>query len=148
VQAIGVLPSTGMRRVALSIAVLVVTLFGVQAVAQTSKARADSCFWSGSEWLCEWVRPNLAPNTAAFFSAPGGNNLRNWISGRVNDGHGGSVTQKCVHIRRGSDGADFQIACGGGLQGAFVPAFAKPGYLFVRHGAPGARTIIGGGSSP
>lgn len=126
--------------------VLTVLLFGIHAATQASEARADYCEPSGGGTLCLWASVNLAPNTPRWFSAPGGNNLRNWIAATVGDGHGGSVTAKCVHIMRGSDGYTIQVACGSGSPGNPIPAYMRPGYLFIRHGAAGPRNLSGAGS--
>lgn len=111
----------------------------------TASASAGTCGWLGY-WSCDWVNSNLAPNTADWFEA--GENLRNWNSGAVNGwDHGGTtVTQKCVHVVRGSDGAQAQVACGAGYQSAGIGGAWQPGYLFIRHGASGNRALIGRGT--
>lgn len=129
-----------------TVSVLVAVLFSAHAATQASEARADYCEPSGGGYLCLWASENLPPNTPRWFSAPGGNNLRNWIAATVGDGHGGSVTAKCVHIMRGSDGYTIQVACGSGTPGNPIPAYMRPGYLFIRHGAPGPRHLAGAGS--
>lgn len=120
--------------------------FAFAGIAQTGAASASPglCGWVGY-WDCHWVNTNLAPNVADWFEA--GENLRNWFSGGVNgwDEGGTLVTQKCVHVVRGSDGAQAQVACGAGFQSGGIGGAWQPGYLFIRHGAPGPRSLIGKG---
>jgi hypothetical protein len=136
-----------LRQFALLVALGAVLILGLQAAVQAASAEADYCEPSGGTTLCLWASINLPAGQERWFQAPGGNNLRNWIAASVGDAYGGSVTQKCVHIMR-SDGARFQIACGSGTPGNAVAGYMDPGYLFIRHGAPGPRSISGAGTSP
>jgi hypothetical protein len=122
-------------------------LFVAQASGRVEVASADQCVPNGGNFLCSW-EANIAPSTFRFFSAPGGNNLRNWIQAGVGDQNGGSVANKCVEIQRGSDGAQTPVACGSGFPSAGVPGGFDPGFLFIVHFASGARTITGAGTSP
>lgn len=112
---------------------------------ETASASPGSCSWQGY-WTCGWINTNLAPGVADWFEA--GNNLRPWYTASINGyDHGGyTVTQKCVHVVRGSDGAQAQVACGWGAQSGGIGGAWQPGYLFMRHGAPGPRSLIGRGN--
>lgn len=112
----------------------------------TSSAAADSCHATGGNWQCGWEQKNLAPATPRWFQAE--NTLRNWLYGVVWDGYEGTVAAKCIHIQRGSDSYREQIACGSGMPEGYVPGYMDPGYLFIRHGASGPRTLGGGAYSP
>lgn len=119
-------------------------LFMSHSLSQADTAQADSCSF-GTVWSCGWPTPPewIAPATPRYFQAE--NTLRNWMEAQVSDVHGGTVAQKCVHIKRGSDGYTEQIVCGSGYPGLKpIPSYMRPGYVFVRHGASGARTIQGG----
>jgi hypothetical protein len=124
-----------------------VACFALAGLAQTETASASpgSCSWQGY-WTCGWINTNLAPGVADWFEA--GNNLRPWYAASINGyDHGGyTVTQKCVHVVRGSDGAQAQVACGWGTQSGGIGGAWQPGYLFMRHGASGPRSLIGRGN--
>jgi hypothetical protein len=107
----------------------------------TSLAQADYCNPNGGGWSCFWSQVNLAPETRRFFQAEV--TLRNWIDEEVADGYGGTVSNKCANIMRGSDGAIAQVACGSGQPFGWVPGNYDPGYVFIVHSASGARTIYG-----
>ncbi len=129
-------------RVALAVCSMAMLVFAFQASgAQTSRAHADYCQANGGFWNCFWGEVNLAPQTRRFFQAE--NTLRNWLNEEVADGHGGTVSNKCANIMRGSDGAIAQVACGGGQPFGWVPASHRPGYVFIVHSAGGARTLFG-----
>ena len=115
--------------------------------AGSAVASPGSCVWEGY-WACNWGQPNLSPGVADWFEA--GTNLRNWTSGAVNGGNMGGyeVTQKCVTVVKGSNGEQANVACGYGYQGAAIGGAWQPGYLFIRHGAPGPRYIIGLSTQP
>lgn len=124
----------------------VVASLALAGIVQTGTASASpgTCGWVGY-WSCHWINGNLAPGVADWFEA--GNNLRPWYGASVNGwDHGGyTVTQKCVHVVRGSDGAQAQVACGWGTQSGGIGGAWQPGYLFIRHGAAGNRALIGNG---
>lgn len=127
--------------------VLATTLLAIAfaAVGPSSQALADACApMSGGGFYCTWNEPNLAPATPRYFQAAV--TLRNWHYAAVIDGHGGAVTEKCVHIQRGSDAYTEQVACGSGVRDGYTNAYMRPGYLFTRHGASGARNITGDGA--
>lgn len=110
----------------------------------TAAAHNDSCTTYSGGWYCIWYDPSLAPATPHWFNASV--TLRSWNYAAVSDGHSGTVSQKCVHMMRGSDGYTIQIACGSGVPNAYTPTWMRPGYLFTRHGASGARYITGDGA--
>jgi len=111
----------------------------------TASAHNDFCTeQSGGGWYCIWYDPSLAPATPHWFNAAV--TLRSWNYAAVSDGHGGTVTQKCVHMMRGSDGYTMQLFCGSGVPQGYTPGYMRPGYLFTRHGAGGARYITGDGA--
>lgn len=125
----------------------VVLLFALQAVSRADTASADVCVPNEGNFLCSW-EANIAPGNARYFSAAGGNNLRNWIKAGVGDQYGGAVAEKCVYMQRGSDGAAYGVACGSGFPSNTVANEFKPGYLYIIHWANGARIITGAGVSP
>jgi hypothetical protein len=145
-EPIGPPAQSALRRglVASAVVVLLAILFLAGRQPETASAHNDYCTTYSGGWYCYWNDPNLAPATPHWFSAAV--TLRNWNYAAVNDGHGGTVTQKCVHMMRGSDGYTIQIACGGGTAENFTPGYMRPGYLFTRHGAGGARSIQGDGA--
>lgn len=129
-------------RVALAVCSMVMLVLALQASgAQTPLAQADYCNPNGSGWSCFWSEINLPKETRRFFQAEV--TLRNWLDEEVADGYGGTVTNKCANILRGSDGAVAQVACGAGQPFGFVPSNYRPGYVFIVHSAPGPRTILG-----
>lgn len=129
-------------RIALAICSMAMLVFAMQASgAQTSLAQADYCTPNGGHWSCFWAQENLAPETRRFFQAEV--TLRNWIDEEVADAYGGTVSNKCANIMRGSDGAIAQVACGAGQPFGWVPSNYNPGYVFIVHSASGARTIYG-----
>lgn len=138
-------PAPSRRRLLAIAALIGLALFCFVAL-RAESAQADSCHATGGQWQCGWEQPNLAPNTPRWFEAA--NTLRNWLFAVVWDGYGGTVTQKCVHIMRGSDGYKEQVACGSGRPENYVPEYMRPGYMFIRHGASGPRTLGGGAYSP
>lgn len=122
-------------------------VFAIASAGQAESARADTCSPNEGHWLCHW-EAYLNPYQNRYFSASGGNNLRNWFKAGVGDAYGGSVAAKCVYIQRGSDGQAISVACGGGFPSNPTPTNYRPGYLFIMHWANGARTITGAGASP
>jgi hypothetical protein len=134
-------------RTALVASLLAALVLSFQAATTPAAAQADYCDpYPGEGWYCYMAEINLAPNTPRWFSLS--NNLRNWFFGKVSDAYGGTVTQKCIHIMRASDGYKEQVACGSGAPGGGVNWYMKPGYMFIRHGASGPRTLGGLGISP
>ena len=135
---------TGDRLAAL--AVLLVMIFGLQIVRQpdTASAHNDDCFLD-AVWNCSWFDSSQPKDTPHWFYAA--TTLRNWFSAGV-DEHPptppGSVVKKCAHVER-SNGDRLQVNCGAGFQSDGIPTAFRPGYLFVRHGAPGPRGIRGFG---
>ena len=134
-------------RVVLGGLFLAAFLFSFSAARGPALAKADYCDpYPGEAWVCYWATVNLPPAEARFLNLANPN--RNWDWARVEDAYGGTVNAKCVHIRRASDNFTEQVACGLGVPVGGVNAWMKPGYLFIRHGAPGPRTIGGVGASP
>lgn len=117
----------------------------LQASALPANARADECYPEGGWTTCTWAHGSLSPGVRRYFSAPGGNNSRNWWFAGVGDGHGGSVANKCVGIMRASDGLSYDVHCGPGANGQYTSGHYRPGYLYIWHSAPGARYIFGWG---
>lgn len=130
----------------LSAALLVLALFSIGGPGMAS-AHNDSCgIDESANWHCTWYDPNQEPGAQHWFNAAV--TLRNWYAASVSDGNGGGVTQKCVHVKRSSDGAEQQVACGSGFQSGGIASNWKPGWLFTRHGAASTRFIYGGGWNP
>jgi hypothetical protein len=119
--------------------------FGIIAVHQTPLASAhnDVCADNTPGWVCYWYDPDLQTQTRHWFNAV--NTNRNWTYAGVADIYGGSVANKCVNIKRHGDGTIFQVACGSGSPGAFIPGSRVPGYLFNVHSAAGPRYISSDG---
>lgn len=121
---------------------------GQQGTATNPKeAKADYCEpRPGEGWFCYWASANWPAATPRWLTLA--YPTRNWFYGQVSDRYGGTVTRKCVHIQRASDGYVEQVVCGAGAPGAYVNGCMKPGNLFLRHGAPGPRTIAALGINP
>lgn len=137
-------PPFKQRLIFVGTALLLAMLLLVGRQPDTAAAHNDYCTTYSKGWYCIWTDPSLAPATPHWFNAAV--TLRNWNYASVSDGHGGTVTQKCVHIMRGSDGYTEAVACGSGIKDGFTNAYMRPGYLFTRHGASGARSITGDGA--
>lgn len=137
---------TSKQRLAIGAVVLVLaTLLMAGRQPESALAHNDYCTQQSSgQWYCVWSDPSQAPETPHWFTAAV--TLRHWIYAAVRDGHGGSVTAKCVHVMRGSDGYVEQVACGSGIKDNYTNTYMRPGYLFTRHGANGARSIGGDGA--
>lgn len=131
-----------LRRIFLAVLSVSVFLFVASASGvRTPLAQADYCNPNGGGWSCFWSSVNLPPETRRWFEA--GTTLRNWLDEEVADAYGGTVANKCANIKRGSDGAITQVACGSGQPFGAVPSTYRPGYVFIVHSAAGARTILG-----
>jgi hypothetical protein len=138
-------PSFRRPWILLGVTVLFVALFLGVREPEPAAAHNDYCAQqSAGGWYCIWFDSSLAPATPHWFQAAV--TLRNWNYAAVSDGHGGTVEQKCVHIKRGSDGYTVAVACGTGVKDGFTSSTMRPGYLFTRHGAGGARNITGDGA--
>ena len=128
------------RLLGLTLAVLVVAAAG----AGSASAHNDECgLTEANDWHCSWYDPEQASGAKHWFSAA--TTLRSWFSASVTGNSGYYVTQKCVHVTRGSDGAELQVACGWGYQSGGIASNWRPGYLWTRHGASGTRWIHGNG---
>lgn len=132
------------RLIILGAVLMLATLFAFARQPDPAVAHNDYCTTYSKGWYCIWTDPNLAPATPHWFQATV--TLRNWNFAGVSDGHGGSVHQKCVHIKRGSDGYTEQVICGSGIKDDYIEPHMRPGYLFTRHGASGNRSITGDGA--
>ena len=131
------------RPIVAGAALLVVMLLLAGRLPETAAAHNDACAPRTGGWYCTWRAPGLAPATPHFFEAA--ETLRYWIYAAVWDEHGGSVGDKCVHVRR-PDTYTEAVACGTGVKDGYTNTWMRPGYLFVRHGASGVRSIGGDGA--
>lgn len=127
-------------RTGLASLLLAACVVSLQASARPASAQADYCSPNTETgfWYC-YMEGYIPPATPQWFNL--GNNNRNWFLAQIGDAYGGTVSQKCAHIMRASDGYREQIVCGPGAPAGYVNSWMKPGYIFQRHGAPGWRTI-------
>lgn len=127
--------------------ILVVALFSMLgASGNVTAAKADYCNgYPGEGWYCYW-NGYIAPETRRYFEAA--NSLRNWVWGKIEDGYGGTVANKCLNAQRGSDGYVAHIACGSGAPVGSVPGWENPSYMFLVQSSNGYRWIYGLAVSP
>lgn len=121
---------------------LVTLVFTSAGGVSTASAHNDACGYTG-QWHCNWYDESQAPGVMHWFNAA--TTLRYWTSGTITGNNGYYVEQKCTHITTTS-GLAYQVACGWGSQSGAVYSAWRPGYLWTRHGAPGARWITGQGT--
>ena len=114
------------------------------AAANAASASADGCtqYTNPNREFCWYAGESVPRYTARWFSAPGGNNLRNWDVNEVTDGYGGGVL-KCAGIKREGSGVGTWVACGTqAVVGAGFEAYPRS-WIFVEQWANGPRVIAG-----
>lgn len=109
----------------------------------TPAAHNDSCAVDSNGTYCTWSYPRQYPFTGHWFNDDV--KLHSWSYATVSDAEGGAVTEKCVHIKRASDGYLEPVACGSGIRDSFVELSLRPGYLYTRYGTDETAGITGTG---
>jgi hypothetical protein len=107
----------------------------------TAEAHNDSCAVDSNGTYCTWFYPRQYPWTGHWFNDDV--KLHSWTYATVSDGEGGAVAEKCVHVKRASDGYLEPVACGSGIRDSFVEAYLRPGYLYTRYAGDERAPITG-----
>jgi hypothetical protein len=107
-------------------------------------AQADNCWQADSiRVYCNYAGEAVGSGVGRWFSAPGGNNLRQWYWNETADAYGGTV-HKCVGVK-GQYWLNPSEWCGWGSFGVDINNVYPASWIFVRNLANGPRIIYGQG---
>jgi hypothetical protein len=132
-----------LRRSSLAATLLAVGVLFAQAAGSAASASADTCSVSNFVEYCSYAGVSVPRYTPRWFSAPGGNNLRDWSANEVADAYGGSVL-KCTGYQREGSGLGGWLGCGTGTFANGIDSNYR-GWIFVEQLANGPRVIYGQG---